>query len=203
MTIGIKNKADITGKILDGRFVFTYKDEIFSIKPKTPTIHFLYDSLIAAAIGMEYGIKLIDSIETIESFEPVKGRGRVVVSPKGVNIIDETYNANPVSMRETLKALEQKEGRRFAVLADMLELGKNTKEIHENLGLFISDLRLDGVFCFGELSKNITDKCPLATHFDSIEELTSVLNQKLKIGDWVLVKGSNSMNMIRVVESIN
>ncbi len=201
-TIGIKNKADITGKILDGRFIFTHKDEIYSIKPKTPTVHFLYDSLIAAAIGIEYGVKLIDSIEVIESFEPVKGRGRIVVSSKGINIVDETYNANPVSMRETLKALEQKDGRKFAILADMLELGKNTEEIHKNLGSFISDLRLDGVFCYGELSENITAECPMATHFNDIEELINVLNQKLKKDDWVLVKGSNSMNMIKVVENI-
>jgi UDP-N-acetylmuramoyl-tripeptide--D-alanyl-D-alanine ligase len=202
VTFGIKKTADISGELIDDTFVISAGKLTYSIKPKTPTIHFLYDALVAVAVSLEYGIDLKKAVEVVGGFEPVEGRGRVTITAKGVNIIDETYNANPVSMKETLKSLEAKSGRRFAVVADMLQMGDETIKIHKELGEYISKLRLDGVFCFGELSKHVAESCPIATHFENIDELIDTLNTKLKKDDWVLVKGSNSMNMIEVVNSL-
>ncbi|MCK5743872.1 MAG: UDP-N-acetylmuramoyl-tripeptide--D-alanyl-D-alanine ligase [Caldisericia bacterium] len=202
VTFGIKKTADISGELIGNAFVISAGNLTYSIKPKTPTIHFLYDALAAIAVSLEYGIDLKKAVEVVGEFEPVEGRGRVIITAKGVNIIDETYNANPVSMKETLKSLEAKSGRRFAVVADMLQMGKETIKIHKELGEYISKLRLDGVFCFGKLSKHVAESCPIATHFEKIDELVNTLNTKLKKDDWVLVKGSNSMNMIEVVNSL-
>lgn len=202
VTFGIYNKSDVSGSLIENQFVITAGTKTCTITPKTPTIHFLYDALSAIAVGLEYGVDLKQSAQVVAEFSPVEGRGRVIKAKRGFSIIDESYNANPVSMRENLKALEKRTGRKFAVLSDMLQMGKDAEMIHSSLGEFVSELSLDGVFCYGNLSKHTANACPVATHFDSIESLTNSLKTKLREGDWLLVKGSNSMNIHKVIDSL-
>jgi UDP-N-acetylmuramoyl-tripeptide--D-alanyl-D-alanine ligase len=200
VTFGINRKADVSGDLIEDKFIITAGTKTYTVTPKTPTIHFLYDTLSAIAVGLEYGVSLKQSIEVVAKFSPVEGRGRVLKSKQGFSIIDESYNANPVSMRENLKALDRRDGRKFAVLSDMLQMGENTEQIHTSLGEFVSRLSLDGVFCYGELSKHIAHACPGANHYNSIQTLVNTLKTKLRDGDWLLVKGSNSMNMGNIIE---
>jgi len=203
-TFGIKNNADVSGNLIDGRVSIKSKDEIFTFQPVIPTIHFLYDVLASAACALEYGVSLREAIDVAEGFKPVAGRGVITTNDTGVNIIDESYNANPVSMRENLKMLSQRPGRKFAVLADMLQLGEDAERLHEELGEFVASLRLDGVFCFGNLSRLIasSSSSQRALHFESKKVLIEVLKTRLQKGDWVLVKGSNGMGMKDIVDEL-
>ncbi|HOO96171.1 MAG TPA: UDP-N-acetylmuramoyl-tripeptide--D-alanyl-D-alanine ligase [Caldisericia bacterium] len=200
VTYGIKNKANVEGSLINEMFTATSGRESYSIKPKTPTTHFLYDALAAVAVGLEYGVPLKTCIEVVADFEPVEGRGRVITTATGIHIIDETYNANPMSMKETLNALEARNGRRFAVIGDMMQLGTDTLKIHKELGEFISKLRLDGVFFFGELTTKSSEVCPGSQHFTDKSKLTNTLIGKLRKGDWVLIKGSNSLGMADIIK---
>ncbi len=199
VTYGTSSHAHVSG-ILDNDLI-TVKAYglVQTFRPKLPSIHFLYDCLAAIACGLEYGLSLEQCAVGCEEFEPVEGRGKIIETSQGYFIIDESYNANPVSMKETLKMLSQKSGRRFAVIADMLELGKDTEKLHSELGSYISELRLDGVFCYGNLTRLTSDQVKPSQHFDNKDELIATLKSKLAKGDWVLVKGSNGMGMKEVV----
>jgi len=203
-TFGINKEADVSGNLIDGRVSIKSKGDIFTFQPIIPTIHFLYDVLASAACALEYGISLREAIDVAEAFKPVAGRGVIITNEAGINIIDESYNANPVSMRETLKMLSQRPGRKFAVLADMLQLGEDSEHLHNELGEFVASLRLDGVFCFGTLSRRIasSSSSQRALHFESKKALIEALKSRLQKDDWVLVKGSNGMGMKEVVDSL-
>ncbi len=201
-TYGSQNMADVEGRLLEDLISVKAYGLAYTFRSTIPSIHFLYDVLAAMAAALEYGVPLLDCVQVAESFKAVSGRGVLLKTPKGINIIDESYNANPVSMKETLKSLSVKPGRRYAVLADMLQLGEEAISHHAKLGEFVSSLRLDGVFCFGNLSRHVADNCLRALHYMSKEELLIALFDKLSKGDWVLVKGSNGMGMKEVVEAL-
>lgn len=199
VTYGTSRHAHVSGTLDNELITVKAYGLVQTFKPKLPSIHFLYDCLAAIACGLEYGLSLEQCAIGCEEFEPVEGRGRIIETNQGYYIIDESYNANPVSMKETLKMLSQKNGRRFAVIADMLELGNQTEKLHAELGTYISELRLDGVFCYGTLTRLTADQVKPSQHFNSKEELVAALKPKLAKGDWVLVKGSNGMGMKEVV----
>lgn len=199
VTYGISSSADVYGRLVEDKAcVFAY-GMTYTFRPKIPTVHFLYDVLAASAVALEYGIDLRTCIEVAEAFRPIDGRGVVITNSLGVNIIDESYNANPVSMKETLKMLSQRPGKRFAVLADMLQLGDDAIKLHREVGEYAESLRLDGVFLFGNLSSELSKIIGRSQAFDTKESLIETLKNKLGQGDWVLVKGSNGMGMKEVV----
>lgn len=202
VTYGTSRHAHVCGTLDNELITVKAYGLVQTFRPKLPSIHFLYDCLAAIACGLEYGLSLEHCAIGCEEFEPVEGRGRIIETNQGYFIIDESYNANPVSMKETLKMLSQKNGRKFAVIADMLELGSQTEKLHSELGEYISELRLDGVFCYGNLTRLTADQVKPSQHFDSKDELIAALKQKLAKGDWVLVKGSNSMGMKDVVDKL-
>lgn len=199
VTYAINVNADVYGRLIEDKAcVFAY-GKTYTFRPNIPTVHFLYDVLAASAVALEYGIDLRTCIEIAEAFKPIEGRGTVITNSKGVNIIDESYNANPVSMKETLRMLSQRPGKRFAVLADMLQLGDDATKLHREVGEYAESLRLDGVFLFGNLSSELSKIIGRSLAFDTKESLIEALKSKLGSGDWVLVKGSNGMGMKEVV----
>jgi UDP-N-acetylmuramoyl-tripeptide--D-alanyl-D-alanine ligase len=202
VTYGINSNANVFGRLVEDKVcVFAY-GMTYTFRPKIPTVHFLYDVLAASSVALEYGIDLRTCIETAEAFRPIEGRGVVITNSLGVNIIDESYNANPVSMKETLRMLSQRPGKRFAVLADMLQLGEDAVKLHREVGEYAESLRLDGVFLFGNLSSELSKIIGRSQAFDTKESLMEALKSKLGPGDWVLVKGSNGMGMKEVVASL-
>ena len=202
VTYGTNEHALVRGS-MDGDVIsIRAYGQVQTFRPKLASIHFLYDSLAAVACALEFGLTLEECAIGCEEFEPVEGRGRVIETKQGFTIIDESYNANPVSMRETLKMLSLKHGRRFAALADMLELGPEAERLHSELGRYLSELRLDGVFCYGNLSQLTANEVKPSLHFNSKQELVASLKSRLQKGDWVLVKGSNGMGMKEVVERL-
>ena len=126
----------------------------------------------------------------------------------GAKIINDTYNANPESMKAGLQTLSKMTGnRKIAVLADMLELGEMSKNIHFELGKFIKDLEIDYIFTYGEEAKFIAKGLVDAgfnnvSTFSDKKELIKELKRFVKLNDVVLIKGSRGMKMDEVVEEL-
>ncbi len=167
--------------------------------------HNITNALAAAAVGLNFGISLAQVKAALENFEINPALKRMAVyEQQGIIIINDTYNANPESMRCSLQTLKsmQHGGKKIAVLGDMLELGALSESEHALLGEFISQLELDVLFVHGEAMKATLDaaKVRMKQHFESKVQLADRLKELLQPGDAVLFKGSRSMKMEEVIE---
>lgn len=121
----------------------------------------------------------------------------------GVTVIDDCYNANPMSMKASLEVLSHATGRKVAILGNMFELGAKELELHREVGETAGQLKIDLVITIGELAKEI-HKGALAgagqcLHFETKEELLEQMDDIIKTGDTVLIKASNSMKFKEIV----
>lgn len=191
---------------LDGtRCTFVTRAGSFTAHIPIPGRHMVYNALAGIAVGLSLDLTL-DQIRTgIENLTPVSGRNNLIHTGKWT-ILDDCYNANPVSMCASLDVLSCALGRKVAVLGDMGELGENEKLLHYNVGCHAADAGIDAVFLVGELSKEtargIGAKNPSLTfrHFDTREELISALPLLLSKGDSILVKASHFMEFEKIVD---
>lgn len=171
-----------------------------------PGEHNIYNALAAACVGHVLGMELEEICRGIESVKTIGGRSNLI-RVKGMTLIDDCYNANPVSMKDSIDVLSKAEGRKIAVLGDMGELGEEEKELHAQVGAYLSEKNIDYLFCAGELSREIAGeakknpKCAVA-HFPSKEELIPALLQEVKEGDTILIKASHFMEYPKIVEAL-
>jgi UDP-N-acetylmuramoyl-tripeptide--D-alanyl-D-alanine ligase len=184
-------KADILGKPVEARI-------------GAPGAHMALNALGAlAAVALLDG-DIFNAAAALKDFAPLKGRGeRLVVG--GVQLIDESYNANPASMAAALALLGNAKPRRVAVLGDMLELGADAARIHAELAGPLEAAHVDLVFASGPLMKALWDALPAkrrGAYAKNSAELTPAVVAALRDGDSVLVKGSNSSKMTLIVEAL-
>jgi UDP-N-acetylmuramoyl-tripeptide--D-alanyl-D-alanine ligase len=169
--------------------------------------HNIQNALAAIAIGLNFGVPLSRIKEALERFEinPALKRMSVCVE-NDVVLMNDTYNANPESMRAGLNALKaiRNKGRKIAVLGDMLELGALSAQEHEELGKFIATLNLDMLLCYGNDMKKTVEaaSATVKKHFDSKSDLAKSLMESIVAGDAVLFKGSRGMKMETVFEEM-
>jgi UDP-N-acetylmuramoyl-tripeptide--D-alanyl-D-alanine ligase len=148
----------------------------------------------------------------LADFAPQKGRGErlTLLSPTGpFTIIDESYNANPASMRAALALLgaarPAASGRRIAVIGDMLELGANGAEMHAALASTLSENQVDLLFGAGPLTRALYEAAPAAMRAawaDRSRDIQDELTKTLRGGDVVMIKGSNGSRMGPVVAAL-
>ena len=168
-------------------------------------MHMVLDSLAAAAAGNELGLTLPEIKAGLESFTQVEGR-MTKLSFNGATVINDCYNASPTSMKASLRVLAGAEGRKLALLGDMLELGERTAELHEGVGRLCAELGTDVLVTVGELAENIAraareSGCSFVRSL-SREEAAEFLRGELKEGDTLLVKASRGMKLERIIEEI-
>ena len=172
--------------------------------------HQIYSALAAAAAGVGFGINLVEVGAALENFSLPYGRMNLLAGIKNTNIIDDTYNSSPTSALAALDALgEIKAERRIAVMGDMLELGEETEERHKLIGKKFLEIKGDIFFAVGtrmkfagtELEKNNFSKTNIF-YFDSPMEAGKKLQEIIREGDLILVKGSQGIRMEKVVEEI-
>ncbi len=159
---------------------------------------------------VEEGFDPSGIIKGIRDFSPANSRN--VVIEKEIKIIDDCYNANPDSMKSSLDSLLQVAGNQksFAILGDMKELGEFSKRYHKEIGHYCSIKNIHGVICFGKDAYYIYNEFKksdrICFHFDPSEDSIPKIAQELKtivsLGDVVLVKGSRSMKMERIIEEL-
>lgn len=167
--------------------------------------HMVLDSLAAAAAGHEMGLTLPEIKRGLESFVPVEGR-MTKLPYNGAVIINDCYNAGPTSMAASLGVLAEAEGRKLALLGDMLELGERTEELHKGIGRLCAKLGLDLLVTVGELAENIC----LAAKEAGLERAVhttkanaaELLKKELCEGDVLLVKASRGMALETVIKEI-
>ncbi len=187
------------------RCTFVTKSGTFEAQIPIPGRHMVYNALAGTAAGLALGLTTDEIRSGIESLTPVSGRNNLIHTEKW-DILDDCYNANPVSMAASLDVLSCALGRKVAILGDMGELGENEKLLHYNVGCHAADAAIDAVFLVGELSKEtargIEAKNPSITcrHFNTKEELLKTLPLLLTKGDSILVKASHFMEFPEIVE---
>lgn len=175
--------------------------------------HNVCNAVVALAIGMHYGVPLDDGKRALKAYQPIAMRG-VVRESRGIHVIDDTYNASPDSINSNLHALFDYpgEGRRIAVLADVLELGERSETLHRGIGEYIVKEKRSGrALSFlvtvgrdaGYISGYVRENSDIpAVHFSEKEDAASYLRGQRQEGDWILVKGSRGMKMDELVEQL-
>lgn len=214
ITVGIDNKSDFMAKNIKttndtNEFDIEYNQESTKIKIGIPTTPFIYNSLIAFAVGTLNNVKKEDIKAAIANIELSKNRLSKHVNKKGITIIDDTYNASFDSMKMALEILSKEKGRKVAILGDMLELGKYSQEIHTKVGQEIKNNNIDILITVGEESKYIEKEAindgfikENTYHFKNAEECYNNLNKILKEKDVVLLKASHSIGLTNVVNKL-
>ncbi|WP_134496472.1 UDP-N-acetylmuramoylalanyl-D-glutamyl-2,6-diaminopimelate--D-alanyl-D-alanine ligase [Microvirga pakistanensis] len=174
--------------------------------------HIALNSLSVLAASHALGADLAQVALSFAELKPPVGRGErtmLSVGDDGALLIDESYNANPASMRAALANLGAvelgRQARRLAVLGDMKELGEKGPSLHEELAEAVEANRIDLVFAAGPLMKNLVDRLPkakVALHAETSADLVDAVCAAIRPGDAVTVKGSLSMKMALVVKAL-
>jgi UDP-N-acetylmuramoyl-tripeptide--D-alanyl-D-alanine ligase len=162
--------------------------------------HNVRNSQAAVACALAAGVPLQAIAQGLETFEPVKGRSRAIgirVDGRAVTLVDDTYNANPDSVRAAIDVLAELPAPRLAVLGDMGEVGTQGPQFHSEVGEHARARGIDKLFTLGAQSVAMKGR-----HFEDVESLNAAVAAEMKTAASVLVKGSRFMKMERVVEAI-
>jgi UDP-N-acetylmuramoyl-tripeptide--D-alanyl-D-alanine ligase len=177
-----------------------------------PGRHQVYNALAAAAVGAALDVPVEQAAKALGAFRPSKLRGQVV-EQNGIRLLNDSYNANPASMRAALETLAQMsitEGaRRVAILGDMLEMGTSAIQSHRRLGMLAARLGMDAIFALGYLSEHVSEggvsgglSPKRSRAFKDRATLVTKLKAFLKPGDLVLMKGSRGLAMETTAEAL-
>ncbi len=184
----------------------------FSFHLPIPGRHNVYNALAAAAAGSALHISLETASEALAQFTPSKLRSQELLQ-NGITLINDAYNANPASMRaaiDTLASIEPtKNGRRIAVLGDMLELGDSANQAHRELGAGVAAKKIDHLFALGPLSYLVAEGAQKtgmsvknACAFTDRDALIKTLTENIRTGDVILAKGSRGLAMEQVIKAM-
>jgi UDP-N-acetylmuramoyl-tripeptide--D-alanyl-D-alanine ligase len=172
-----------------------------------PGEHNIYNACAAAAVGQALGLSDEEICAGIESARTIGGRTNLIFAHDYL-VIDDCYNANPVSMRAAIDVLAQGEGRTIAVLGDMGELGADEKKLHEQVGAYVAEKKIDVLFAAGALSAELVKGAKAhgagteIHYFESRDELLEALLSFVKAGDTILVKASHFMDYPKLVKAL-
>jgi UDP-N-acetylmuramoyl-tripeptide--D-alanyl-D-alanine ligase len=175
-------------------------ESTFNLRIAAAGLHNVRNALAAVACAWAAGISQANIVKGLEAFAPVAGRLQRKQAANGATLIDDTYNANPDSVRAAIDVLAQAPAPRVLVLGDMGEVGNQGPEFHREVGEYAVLRGIDTVLATGELARHMTG----AQHFEQFDELLAALDQQLgsKSDATVLVKGSRFMKMERVVQHL-
>lgn len=184
-------------------FYFCYNGRREEIALNVLGEHNVSNALAAIAIGLKYEVPMEAIKRQLSTFS---GQRQNIINTKGYTIIDDSYNASPDSMKASLKILSDfhADGRKIAVLSDMLELGPDSPSYHKEVGRFIASTKVTDLYITGELSKEYITEAAAGNpsirtrHFPSNSDLIEFLKGLLTEGDVVLVKASNGMKLKEV-----
>lgn len=191
-------------------FTLVLPAETISVDLKTPAEFMVSNALAAAAVGHRLGLTAREIKEGLEDFEPVQGRMNILNTRKEINIIDDTYNANPDSMTEAIKTLNSLKGNNRGVLVagDMLELGNHAESMHRMIGSISAKSDISRLYVTGQFAESVAagardeDMNSSDIFIGTKDEIFEGITGWLGPGDWILVKGSRGMRMEEIVEKL-
>ena len=168
--------------------------------------HNVKNALAAAACALSAGVPLATVVQGLTAFEPVQGRSRALSLSAGrISLVDDTYNANPDSVRAAIEVLAELPGPRLLVLGDMGEVGDQGPEFHAEVGAYAAEKGIDALFTLGELSLHAHRAfgSQKAQHFADMAALQAAMAAVWRSASSILVKGSRFMKMERVVQALH
>lgn len=217
-TYGLAVKCDVCAErvTLDeaGCATFTAiceNEEPFEVTLNVPGKHNVYNALAALAVGYHCGVPTGDMARALKTAVMTPMRMEIINTAGGVTIINDTYNANPTSMRAAIETLVgiAHEGKKVAVLGGMGELGSLSNLAHFDLGKYVAERPIDHLVVVGELARRIGDGAAAAQNsqveihvFDAIEDAAPRLSELIRTQDAVLVKASRAIGLEALVERI-
>ncbi|NMM27037.1 MAG: UDP-N-acetylmuramoyl-tripeptide--D-alanyl-D-alanine ligase [Glaciimonas sp.] len=207
MTFGFSTDADVTCTYQSNAFgndlFVAAGQQRFNIPLAAAGAHNVRNALAAIACTLAIGIGTEAIVRGLTAFAPVNGRLQRKVARNGAVILDDTYNANPDSVRAAIDVLAQATAPRVLVLGDMGEVGNDGRQFHEEIGDYSRESGIEHVMTFGAIARHTTRAFGAgAKHFDSIETLNDALEELLTPAATVLVKGSRFMKMERTVHHL-
>ena len=207
ITFGLKNEADISA-------IYQINGNSTLINLKTPSgqiefklsvlgVHNIHNALAASAAAVALKISNENIAKGLAVFGAVQGRLNWLPASNGAVVIDDTYNANPDSMKAAVDVLANQETAQIFVMGDMAELGVDAPQMHADIGLYAKQKGISRLLTFGELSAKAAKTFGTdAQHFTNLEALVTNLKSLMNKNTTVLVKGSRYMQMERVVSQI-
>ena len=184
-------------------FDLIYQDQEQPIRLSLAGKHNVNNALAAASCCLALGINLDVIAKGLETSPVVSGRLMTEKLDNGCRLIDDTYNANLDSVKAAISLLSAYQGRRILVIGDMAELGEFGRQCHEEVGEFAANLKLDAVYSSGVLTRFTQNAFGgEGQHFSSQQELIQKLKQEAISGTTILVKGSRSAHMEKVVNAL-
>ncbi len=182
--------------------------ELITFSLQTMGEHFVMNALGVLAMVKALGADVKKACQNLSRMKPLKGRGaqiQTIIDGKLITLIDDSYNANPSSMKAAISVLAQKEGRKLAVLGDMLELGEQSRPLHTALADDLTTGGIDRLYTVGREMRALFETVPPEMRGWAAQtalELLPILKQDLRNGDVVLLKGSNGTKIGRLVEAL-
>jgi UDP-N-acetylmuramoyl-tripeptide--D-alanyl-D-alanine ligase len=209
LTFGLRQPAEYTAKQVQinkqGYAEFLLCTPLGEVTIQLPILgeHNIMNALAAAAAAQTVGASLAAIKKGLETFKPVYQRLVVQAGYAGATIIDDSYNANPLSVTAALNILAQKSGEKIFAFGEMRELGPNAAQYHQQIGETAKALGINRLYAYGDLTElTVRAFGEQGYHFAEQAELISAIRQQLHAGVTVLVKGSLSTGMKNVVAGL-
>jgi UDP-N-acetylmuramoyl-tripeptide--D-alanyl-D-alanine ligase len=215
LLFGLSKNADIRATAVNERtsgiaFRLHLPDEHVTVTLSVPGQFMVLNALAAAAVGYLLKLSTAKIKAGLESFEPVWGRMDIFQTANGIHIIDDTYNANPESMKAAITTLRilRRNNRSLFVAGDMLELGDQSEALHKQVGAWAASANIDKLLASGDYAGAVAAGAikakmrPADIFTGTRDEIIDTLKQSLKSGDWVLIKGSRGARMETVVKEL-
>ncbi len=207
ITFGLTESADVSAS-------YQAIGNLIQITLKTPNgkiqfelrvlgVHNIHNALAASAVAVALGVSNIDIAKGLSNFGAVKGRLNWLQGSNDAVLIDDTYNANPDSMKAAIDVLANQNTAQILVMGDMAELGKDATKMHADIGTYAKQKGIGQLFTFGEMSQLAAKAFgENARHFSTLETLVSNIKMQMRKNVTVLVKGSRFMQMEHVVNQL-
>lgn len=176
--------------------------EKWQVHVHVPGEHMIMNAMAAVAAGRALGLTKDEISAGIAKADTIGGRSHIIRSEK-LTVIDDCYNANPVSMKAAVELLDTAKTRKVAVLGDMFELGEDEKKLHHEVGSFITNKNIDVVICIGELAEEIylaaQDGSAKCHYFETKTDMMAMADKLFCENDTVLIKASHGMGFSELV----
>lgn len=203
--------VDVVNYGLDGSAAYVKEkgcdaaDKMWQVRIHVPGEHMVMNAMAAVAVGRTLGMTEEEMTKGIAATASVGGRSNIIRT-KNYTVIDDCYNANPVSMKAAVELLDTATTRKVAILGDMFELGEDEKKLHREVGSFITHKKIDVVIGIGALAEELylgakegNSECH---HYLTKEEMLAEADNILQKGDTILIKASHGMGFQQLVEFV-